>query len=175
MIRRRTTVSAALVVGMVLAGCGSTAQKTPTRTAISTTTTQTLASGAAVLRHAVVAAVDADHKTSVTALWTNTVPAKPVATAGPALTTLRKSVAGRRAQGIKVRVLDDHLRLISTTLDPSYTTATAVIVDAERVQPTHKNGKPFGKAVTQIERATLELHRVGDRNQFVVWKVVTSQ
>jgi outer membrane murein-binding lipoprotein Lpp len=171
MTYRRTTISAALVAGLVLAGCGSTQHPTTTRTATSTTTTQTVASGSAMLRRAVVAAVDADHKTSNTALWTNAVPAKPVATAGPALTNLRRSVAGRRKQGIRIRMLHERFRVLNVRLDPSYTTASAELIDAEKVQPTHESGKPLGKSLSTTERAELELHRVPGTNRFVVWKV----
>lgn len=177
MTGRRLTIAAVVVAGLSLAACGSTQhpKATPqhpkaTRAATSTTTARTTASGTTVLRRAVVAAVEADHKTSVTALWTNTVPAKPVATAGPALTNLRKAVAGRRKRRIRIRMLKDRFRVISATLDPSYAAATAVVIDVERVQPSHVSGKPLGKSVSQTEHVNLDLHRVGDSNQFVVWR-----
>jgi outer membrane murein-binding lipoprotein Lpp len=173
MTHSRITIAAVLVAGVLLAGCGSTTQTTPTRT--STTATQTVASGATLLRRAVVAAVDADHKTSVSALWTNTVPAKPVATAGPALTNLRKSVAGRRAKRIRIRMLHERFRVLNVNLDPSYATATAEVLDVQKVQPSHENGKPLGKSLSTTERAELELHRVPGTNRFVVWKVQDSQ
>lgn len=171
---RRRVICGAVVAGLLVAGCGTSTHQTATSSTASTASTgasQTVASGAAVLEHAVVAAIDTDHKTSVTALWTNTVPAKVAATAGPALSELRKSVAGRRKRGIRVRMVHETFRVLSTTLAPSYTTATAVISDIERVQPTHKNGKPLGKSVTLHERADLELHRVAGSNRFVVWRV----
>ncbi len=173
MSRLRTTAICAVAVGvLLLAGCGgstkSTSTHTTTRRTVPTTAKPT---GAAVLRHSVVMAVDADHKTSVRALWTNAVPAKPTATAGLALSGLRKSVAGRRAKRIRVRMLHERFRVISTALNPSYTTATAVISDVQRVQPAHENGKPLGKSVTLKERARIELRRVSGTNRFVVWKV----
>lgn len=160
---------------LLLAGCGGSTTATPSAhtTATTTTTTraQTVASGAGVLRRAVVAAIDADHKTSNRALWTNTVPARPAGVAGPALTALRQSVAGRRKQGIKIRMLHESFRIVSTQIAPSYETATAVVLDIQRVQPTHPNGRPFGRSVTLNERVLLELHRTTGRTQFVVWKV----
>jgi uncharacterized lipoprotein YajG len=175
MTRPRIAISTALISAVLLAGCGSSPHSPTTHTANATTTTQAAADGAAVLRRAVVAAIDADHKTSNSALWTNRVPAKPVATAGPALRQLRESVAGRRAKGIRVRMLHERFRVIDVTLDPSYATATAEILDVQTVQPTHNNGKPLGKSLSTTERAQIELHRVPTTNRFVVWKVEDSQ
>lgn len=175
MTHRRITITVALVAGLLLAACGSTQHPTATRAPTSTTPTNTVASGAGTLRRAVVAAVDSDHKTSVKALWTNTVPAKPVATAGPALTNLRRSVAGRRAKRIRIRMLRERFQVLDVKLDPSYATATAEVLDVQKVQPTHDNGKPLGKSLSTTERAELELHRVPGTNRFVVWKVQDSQ
>lgn len=174
--RRFTTVCAAAVGVLLVAGCGGSTKSTPTHTTARTTVPTTAKpSGTKMLTSAVIAAVEADHATSTKALWTDTVPAKPPATAGPALKTLRRSAAGLRARGIKVRKVHDQLKVVSVQLDPSYTTATATIRDLETVQPIHTNGKPFGHSVTETERARVELHRVVGTNRFVVWKVVTGQ
>lgn len=170
MTRPRMAGSAATVVAFLLAGCGSSPRSSTTDTAISATKTQAI-SGVAVLRRAVVAAIEADHKTSNNALWTNAVPAKPVATAGPALRQLREAVDGRRSKGIRVRMLHERFRVIEVTVDPSYATATAEVLDAQTVQPTHASGKPLGKSLSATERAKIELHRVPGTDRFVVWKV----
>jgi hypothetical protein len=172
---RITAICGAATGVLLLAACGGSSNKTPTNTATRTTVSTATRSATKILTSAVVAAVDADHATSNAALLSNTVPAKPSATAGPALETLRRSAAGRRARGIRVRMLHDQLRVVSVQLDPSYTTATAMIRDLETVQPTHTNGKAFGHPVTQTERARVELHRVVGTDRFVVWKVVTGQ
>lgn len=177
MNRRRTIVISLIAAGvLLLAGCGGSTKHTPAHTTARTTvSTTTKPNGTKALMSAVVAAIEADHATSTKALWTDTVPDKPPATAGPALKTLRRSAAGLRARGIKVRKLRDELRVVSVRLDPSYTTATAMIRDLETVQPTHTDGKPFGHPVTETERARLELQRVVGTNRFVVWKVVTGR
>lgn len=175
MSRHRTTLSAATIGVLLVAGCGGSTKTTPTHTTTRTAVTTTKASGTKMLTSAVVGAVETDHATSLKALRADSLPAKPPATAGPALKTLRRSVAGRRAQGIRIRMLHERFRVLSVSLDPSYATATADVVDVEKVQPVHRNGKAFGHPVTQTEHATIELHRIAGTNRFVVWKVVTSQ
>jgi len=112
---------------------------------------------------------------SVRALWTNEVPSHPTATAGPALAVLRKSAAERRRNHIRVRLVSERFRVLSLDLDPSYTSATATILDVQRTQPSHTNGKLLGKSVRLNERAQLVLHRIGTAPRFVVWKVTLAR
>jgi hypothetical protein len=117
------------------------------------------------------AAIHEDHRMSVRVLWTNSVPAHPRATAGPALAVLRRSVAARARLGIRVRLLSERFRVISIRLDPSYARATAVVYDQQRVRPYGRDGRPLGRAVVLKEWARLELRRLGSGMRFVVWKV----
>lgn len=156
---------------LVLAnGCGGG----ETHTAAShppTTTTASQPATPAVLEQAVRKAVEEDHRLSVEALWTNRVPANPPATAGPNLAILRRSVAQRRRQGVRVKMLSEQFRVLVVQLDPSYTTATATVLDIEQVQPSYPDGRPRGKPSSTREQARLELRRVGATERFVVWKV----
>ncbi|MGH3266180.1 MAG: hypothetical protein ACRDNS_29775 [Trebonia sp.] len=172
---RMIAICAVAAGGLLIAGCGGSTKTSTGTTAPTIVSTTTKPNGIKVLTSAVIAAADADHATSLKALRTDIVPAKPPATAGPALKTLRQSVAGRRARGIRIRMLHERFKVTSVKLDASYATASADVLDVEKVQPVHKNGKAFGQPVTQTERAKLELHRVGGTDQFVVWEVVTSR
>jgi hypothetical protein len=69
-------------------------------------------------------------------------------------------------------VLSEHFRIASVQLDPSYTTATAMVIDDERVQPSYRNGRAHGKATTLHEHVRLYLRRVDSAERFIVWKVV---
>jgi hypothetical protein len=116
-------------------------------------------------------AIRRDYRDGVRSLWTNRVPARPVATGGPALAQLRQSVAARRKRGIRVRMISDQLRIESVRLDPSYERAKALVVADQRVLPSNRNGRPLGRSVVLNERARLDLRRVGRSDRFVVWKV----
>jgi hypothetical protein len=116
-------------------------------------------------------AIDEDHRMSVRVLWTNSVPTKPRATAGPALAVLRRSVAVRARRGIRVRLVAEHFRVIRIDLDSSYQRATAIVSDPQRVRPYGRDGRPLGHAVKLNERARLELRRLGSSTRFVVWRV----
>jgi len=164
---------AALVVAVAIAGSacsGSSSQKTKAPTTGATTHSNT-SNTEATLTAAVRAAIQEDHRMSVRVLWTNAVPAHPRATAGPALTVLRRSVAARARRGIRVRLLSEHFRVISIQVDPSYERATAVVSDPQRVRPYGGDGRPLGRAVALNERARLELRRLGSGMRFVVWRV----
>jgi hypothetical protein len=125
----------------------------------------------AQLEQAVQRAVAEDHRLSVEALWTNRVPANPPASGGPELAILRRSVAERRKAGVRVRTLSERFRIVGVRLDPSYTTATATVIDTERVQPTDLNGRPRGRPSATAEHVHLELRRLGASQRFLVWKV----
>ncbi len=157
-----------VVAASACSGSSSHNAKTPTTTGTTQSTTSTTE---AALVAAARAAVQQDHRMSVRVLWTNSVPAHPRATAGPALAVLRHSVAARARRGIRVRLLAERFRVISVHLDPSYERATAVVQDPQRVRPYGRDGRPLGRAVVLNERARLELRRVGSSMRFVVWKV----
>jgi hypothetical protein len=163
-----------LTVALLVVGCGRGRHADAPGSA-PTSASPSPSGTPAALRAAVRAAVEQDHRTSVAVLWTNRVPARPPATAGPALTQLRRAAAGRRARGIRVRLLRERFRVLSTNLDPSYTTANAEVADVQRLQPARASGKPIGHTVRLAERARLELHRIPHSHRFVVWNVVLAK
>lgn len=172
---RRAIPSIAIVLALTLvsSGCSSgTTHPTASSLRSTTSTANRPTTPTAALEQAVRRAVKESHHLSVEALWTNRVPANPPASGGPALASLRRSVAQRRRAGVRVRTLSERFRIVSVHLDPSYTTATAIVLDDERVQPTYTNGRPRGKAVTLHEHVHLDLRRVDDAEHFKVWKVV---
>jgi hypothetical protein len=172
MTRTGWAVAGALLLslGALCAACsGSSGDEQALSTGSSTSTTT--ADARAKLLAAARDAIDEDHRMSVRVLWTNSVPAKPRATAGPALAVLRRSVAVRARRGIRVRLVAEHFRVIRIDLDPSYQRATAIVSDPQRVRPYGRDGRPLGHAVKLNERARLELRRVGSSTRFVVWRV----
>jgi hypothetical protein len=172
---KRSLVICCLVAGLI-AGCGGGDDATPAASPHSTPTADATAENSpADLERAVRKAIEEDHRMSVSVLWTNEVPRHPTATAGPALALLRNSAAQRRRQHIRVRVLWERFRILSVDLDPSYTSATATVLDLQRTQPSDANGKPLGKSVRVNERAQVVLHRVGTDPRFVVWKVTLAR
>jgi hypothetical protein len=169
----RRAVLLGYIAAAVLAGCGGGDDSTTSRS--STTADTTVTSSPAVLERAVRSAIEEDHRMSVRVLWTNRVPRHPTATAGPALAMLRRSAAQRRREHIRVRVVSERFRILRLRLDPSYTSATATVLDVQRTQPSHAHGKPLGEPVRLTERARLVLHRVGSEPRFVVWKVTLAR
>ena len=171
-MRRAPLTTAAIVVTLAIAGCGTSTHTTASHTqpAQNQSTTLGQQTTPAALEQAVREAVAQDHALSVETLWTNQVPAHPPATAGPALAVLRESVAQRRKQGIRVRTLSERFTVVGVALDPTYSSATVVIRDVQRVAP-YKNGKRLGHAINLDERAHLLLRRQGQAARFVVWKV----
>jgi hypothetical protein len=176
---KRAGLFALVVCAVVVAGCSSGsnhASSTTTSTSTSGPTTTAAQPDAEALAHSARAALDANHKLSVFVLWHNRIPAWAArSTSGPALASLRSAAATRRSRGVRARLLSDRRRVVSLTLDPSYASATAVVVDRQRVQPSGRNGKPLGRAVVLNERATYELRRIGSSRRFVVWRVVLSR
>ena len=165
------------VVGALLVSLGALSSacsgKSGDERALSTgsSTATTTPDARATLIAAARDAIDEDHRMSVRVLWTNSVPAKPRATAGPALAVLRRSVAVRARRGIRVRLVSEHFRVLRIALDPSYQRATAIVSDPQRVRPYGRDGRPLGRAVKLNERARLELRRLGSGTRFVVWRV----
>jgi len=125
----------------------------------------------AQLEAAVRKAIDEEHSLSVEVLSTNRLPANQAVIGGPALAVLHHSIVERQKEGVRVRVLSERFRIVGIHLDPSYTDATAVVLEDQSVQLTYLNGKPRGKPSTAHERVRLELHRVGEAERFLVWKV----
>lgn len=162
-------VSLISLCALAAAGCGG---GTHTDSASSTSAARTTNQPAApvVLEDAVRRAVNENHALLTRALLTNRVPTNPEGTAGPALADLRRSVAERQRQKVRVRVLADSFKVLAMQLDPSYTTASATVLDVQRVQPTDLHGHPHGKVSAAREHVRLELHRVGETDRFVVWK-----
>jgi hypothetical protein len=160
--------TAVVVAALAVAGCGGSTTHT---TAASTqpTTTASQQATPTVLEQAVRRAVSENHALLTEALLTNHVPASPNGTAGPALADVRRSAAQRRAQGVRVRILSERLRVLSVQLDPSYATATATIINTQRVRPIYRGHA--GRPSASSEHVQLELHRVGGSERFVVWNV----
>ncbi len=167
---RASLALCAVFLALAASGCsGSSNDKT---NALSTSTNQTSRTDTeATLIAAVRTAINEDHRMSVRVLWTNAVPARPRATAGPALVVLRRSAAVRARRGIRVRVLSEQFRVVSIKLNPSYDRAIAVVYDPQRVRPFGRDGRPLGRPILLKERARLELRRLGSSTRFVVWKV----
>ena len=164
----------AALAALLLAGCGNANSKT-TNNAKTNATSQPVASGkptAADLRHGVLIALRANHKLAVGVLWTNKVPANAKrSTRGPALAGIRASANDRQRKRLRVRMLHDDYRIISIRLDPSYTSAIAVVQSTQKVVPSQLNGKPLGRSVELHERARIDLHRIGSSRSFVVWRL----
>jgi len=166
MIARRAAAAllTVTVVAAGAAGCGG--ESGPASTASSTASSDPQQQLEAAVRDA----VRRDHAESVRSLWTNRVPGHPVATAGPAVDQWRQSVADRRRAGVRVRSLSQRLRILRVRLDPSYETATAVILAGQRVQLINREGRRLGKPRIGHERVRLFLHRA-EEDRFVVWRV----
>jgi hypothetical protein len=160
---------ACLAVAVVAAGCGG-GHKAAGTTAATTSTVR--ADPQKRLTAAVQDTLRANHRLAKLVLWRNVVPASAASsTRGPALAALRVAAAGRRRRGIHVKVVSDGFRIQSVTLDSSFTRATAIVVDPQRVRPYGSNGKPLGQPVPLSEKSRFELHRLGNAERFVVWRV----
>ena len=164
---RAPALLAVVALALFASGCGSSSD--PASTASGQTST-TSADPEQQLEAAVRDAIQRDHEESVRSLWTNRVPARPVATAGPALKQWRQSVADRRRAGVRVRSLSQRVRILSVRLDPSYEEARALIRADQRVQLVGDDGRNIGKPRVGRERVRLLLRRVGE-GRFVVWRV----
>lgn len=168
-----------IVCTVLFAGCSGGSQhasSTTTSPSTSASTTNAERPDAQALERSARASLDANHELSVFVLWHNRIPAWATrSTGGPALASLRSAAATRRARGVRAHLLSDRRRVVSLRLDPSYTRATVVVVDRQRVQPSGRDGHPLGRAVVLNERATYELRRVGRSSRFVVWRVVLSR
>ena len=168
MMRRLGPVLLALLVA-IAAGCDGGGNETAaTQPPTTTTTSET---GRDALERAVRQALRDNDRLSGYVLWSNRIPDWATrSTRGRALAALRTSAADRRKRGIRVRTLRSTLEITSIDLDPSYTSATAVVRSVQRVRP-YEGGKPSGRAVELDERAKVELRRLGASDRFVVWRL----
>lgn len=168
-----THVIAMLALLVAVSGCGGTTSMgttTGTRGPSAQGTTS-----ATQLTAAVRTAVVAHHRLSVQALWSNRITAHQRVVDGPALADLQQALVQRRDRGVRVRLLSERFRILSIRLDPSYTAATAVVSDPQRVRPYGYDGRPLGRPVSLDENALVDLHRVDQSHRFVVWKVTPIQ
>jgi hypothetical protein len=152
---------------VIAAGCGAGHKATAT-----TQTPTTRTNPQDKLTNAARATLRANHRIAKLVLWKNAVPGSATkSTRGPALAALRSAAADRRRRGIHIKVVFDDFRIESITLDPSFTRATALVTDPQRVQPYGSDGKPLGQPVRLSEKSRFELHRLGSSQRFVVWQV----
>lgn len=166
-----------LVVAVsISAGCGSNATHFATATTTSTDAKTTSARvSTAILKAGVRSAIRADRQLSLYVLWHNRVPARAThSTRGPALKALRSAAATRRKQGIQIKNLSGGYTVTAITLAPSYATAIAVVKSHQRVAP-YKDGHRLGKAISEIDDARIQLHRLGNTHRFVVWRLTPIQ
>jgi hypothetical protein len=158
-------------VAALAAGCGGSNGSPAATNTTDTRPTSTRTSETA-LKAAVRAAIGANVRLSTYVLWHNQIPTWATqSTRGPALKALRASAATRRRQGIQIKNLSGHYTIVSITLTPSYTAATAVIKSHQRVAP-YKAGHRLGRAIVGTDHARLQLHRLGNTQRFIVWNVV---
>ncbi len=170
MKRSALLIIIAIALTLAASGCGASKTSTPAShtSPVGTTTTQQTAPAA--LEDAVRAALRENGRLSNYILWGNTIPSwASQSTKGPALAALTASAAGRRRQGVRVRSLSEHLKILSIQLDPSYMSATAVIAASGQVA-VYKHGRRE-RTVTLNEHDRLRLHRLGQAMRFVVWEV----
>jgi hypothetical protein len=154
----------------LLAGCGNgggtTNKTTSTKTASTVKTSPT-----ASLDQAAHTALEQNAKLSDYVLSHNVVPTwASQSTGGPALAGMRSSAEQRRAGKVRVRVLTSAVEIRSVQLDPSYLSATASVVERSRVR-VYQHGRPVGGVRALNEPAQVQLHRIGDKSAFVVWKL----
>ena len=174
-VRSMRTVAALLLVLFAGASSGCGGGHKAAATAVTTTST-VRANPEQRLTAAVRETLRANHRLAKLVLWRNSLPGTATSsTRGPALAALRSAAAGRRRRGIHVKVVSDGFRIDSVTLDSSFTRATAIVADPQRVQPYGSDGKPLGQPVSLSEKSRFELHRVGSSERFVVWKVASLQ
>lgn len=165
----KATALGCLALAVIAAGCGG-GHKAATTTAASTSTRRSDPQKRLAL--SVRETLRANHQLAKVVLWKNAVPVSATrSTRGPALAALRSAAAGRRSRGVHVKVVSDGFRIASVTLDPSFTRATAIVVDPQRVRPYGKDGKPLGQPVSLSEKSHFVLHRLGGSERFVVWQV----
>lgn len=171
---RAVAAATVLAVLTVAAGCGGGHKATPdTTTRMTTQQVASQTTSAAALKASAKRTLQENYRAATYVLWHNALPAGArSSTRGPALTALKSAAAARRQRGVRVRMVSHRREIESLQLDPSYTKATAILIDHQQVQPSGLDGHALGKVVTLDERGRYELHRLGQTNRFVVWRVV---
>jgi hypothetical protein len=172
---KKAVLLGCLTLAPVAAGCGG-GHKAAATTAATTVTSRVRPDPQKRLTAAVRQTLRANHRLAKLVLWQNALPpSASSSTRGPALAALRSAAAGRRRRGIHVKVVFDGFRIDSIRLDPSFTRATAIVVDPQRVRPYGSTGKPLGQPVSLSEQSRFVLHRLGSSERFVVWQVAPMQ
>jgi hypothetical protein len=167
---RTTAAIGCSAIAILAAGCGSGSASSPTTTANASTTAR---DPTAALDQAVRKALRRNYQLSGYVLWHNALPASAQqSTRGPALAALQNSAAQRRKSGIRIKPVSGRLTIISVSLDPSFTRATATTLASGRVRP-YEGGRAEPRTITVHERARVQLHRLGRSQNFVVWQVTT--
>jgi hypothetical protein len=158
------------VLAVLTAGCGTAGG--PKASGASTSTSdpaKKAPSPEMALKTAVRTAIRANVQLSTYVLWNNRIPVWATrSTRGPALTALRSAAATRHRQGIQIKNLSGTYTVISIALAPSYATATVVVRTQQRVAP-YESGHRLGKAISATDHVRIQLHRLGNTKQFVVW------
>jgi hypothetical protein len=167
---RTTAVICCIAIAVLGAGCGGGNASPPTTNA---STSKTTRDPTAALNRAVRQALRTNYQLSSYVLWHNAVPSSAQkSTRGPALAALRNSAAQRRKSGIRIKPVSGRLTIISVSLDPSFTKATATTLASGRVRP-YEGGKAEPRTIALHERARIQLRRLGRSQTFVVWQVTT--
>jgi hypothetical protein len=162
---RTAALLAVAVLALAGGGCGSS------HTAATTSTVVHSVDPTTRLEHAVRVALAANHRLSGYVLWHNVVPSWATqSTRASALAALRASARDRRSQGIRIRPLADHIKVLDLRISPSYSSATATVRDSGLVVP-YRDGRRLGRTIRLDERARVELRRIGEAPRFVVWRV----
>ena len=169
---RRAGTLVVVVCAVVVGGCSGGSKHASSTTTSTFSTTSAKQPTPQSLRLAVRAALRSNDQLSGVVLWTNRVPQDATkSTRGPALVELRKAAAHRLSKHLRIRTVSSNLQILSIKLDPSYARATAVIRSRQVVRP-YRAGASLGRTVKLDERARVELHRLGSKTTFVVWRVV---
>jgi hypothetical protein len=162
-------------VAAISTGCGGASGNVAAPTTSTDATAIGAQSSVPMLREAVRRAIHANVQLSSYVLWHNNIPAWATgSTRGPALKALRSAAATRRKQGIQIKNVSGSYTITAITLAPSYATATAVVRSHQRVAP-YKSGRRLGKEISATDHARIQLHRLGNTQRFIVWRVSTIQ
>jgi hypothetical protein len=162
-------------VAAISTGCGGASGNVAAPTTSTDATSTGAQSSVPTLKAAVRTAIHANVRLSSYVLWHNDIPAWATgSTRGPALNALRSAAATRRKQGIQIKNLSGSYTITGITLAPSYATATAVVRSHQRVVP-YKSGRRLGKEISATDHARIQLHRLGNTERFIVWRVSTIQ
>lgn len=167
----KRAIACVLVSTAVIAGCGGGSKQSSSDRSSSPMTTSGVQNPTGVLQQAVRAAIRSNAELSNWVLWHNAIPSwAGQSTRGAALDALRASAAARRRQHLQMLGVSPHFEILSITLDPSYTVATAVVRERGEVRP-YRDGRQLGQPIKVNDVARLELRRTGSATHFVVWGV----